>query len=218
MAVSKTQSLSLLTSNEFVKDVQCPPNNVLLFTYENENLGSFGPDAIAAADNSRQLLTCLAYDIPSVSVMDARKEYGNNVQTNPLWIGARSESCIRYDFLYLKKDFYRYPPTLNSECEVDGLEHHWFVFRTGNDELIKEQVRAWDDWIKNSAFKNIISYEDHDDGVLGVSAPVKMYDPIVALYMMFIDRRPKRRILRAVVSGGTREEALAEIDKVMGKR
>ncbi|HAH95861.1 MAG TPA: hypothetical protein DHD79_03295 [Firmicutes bacterium] len=71
------------------------------------------------------------------------------------------------------------------------------------------KLAEWYAWVKERGQDQAISYVNEGNGVIKIIAPAKVHDPIMALYMTFIEQKRDKRTLQIIVSGGTLEEALA---------
>ena len=89
------------------------------------------------------------------------------------------------------------------------IEHYWFIFKPDCDDLVLPKLAEWHNWVKERGQDQDISYVNEGNGVIKIFAPAKVHDPIMALYMTFIEKKRDKRTLQIIVSGGTLEEALA---------
>lgn len=206
--LERDKTVSILDLCPFLQSIRRLPSNHFMATYDDNSLG--GPDyikAVQAADRFKCLVTNLVDDVLDTPAEEARLAVGDRVLLAPFAVFSSCSSFSTYTYLYNKKESYRFPPTLSLH-EGFGETVYWFIFKQGCLSRIGDYVASWKNWADKFMHVDRISWEFVGEETLKISAPEGVHDPIIALYMMFIQKKREQRMLRIMLSGGTLDAAI----------
>ena len=200
ITTKRAKTLSILQSNDYVINIADFINNYIYFEYADDNLETFGPDAIISANNNKKLLTSLIFDDENISLEVAQREIDITVRTYPIAIGPNNKGWKAYHYLYHKRDFKKYAPYIQLSCLDEQNDIYWLVINNKFLDSIKNTVKRWLDWIDSDINVKVESLDD----LVKLTTPISFHDQMVALYLLLADCKQKN--LKLFVSGGDEKQ------------